>query len=182
MSWTGANERTVKNWLAGVSGPSGEHLVELVRQSDAVAEAFLILAGRRDIVDAKRLMNAHGGLAQMLAMVDTLRVERAARLDGSARDLVTIPPAQSAAVPTNDLVRDPANVPEGDLQNRRLNTRQLWFLQQLMSGQLVRAIDLRRRWAVSEKTAKRDIALLKKQGLIEFVGAFKTGNYRCVVR
>ena len=26
MGWTGAGERTVKNWLAGVSGPSGDHL------------------------------------------------------------------------------------------------------------------------------------------------------------
>jgi hypothetical protein len=30
--WTGAGERTVKNWLAGISGPSGQHLVELIRQ------------------------------------------------------------------------------------------------------------------------------------------------------
>jgi predicted HTH transcriptional regulator len=42
----------------------------------------------------------------------------------------------------------------------------------------VKAIDLRRRWAVSEKTAKRDIAALKKSDLIEFFGSFKTGTYR----
>ena len=29
MKWTGAGERTVKNWLAGDNGPSGQHLVEL---------------------------------------------------------------------------------------------------------------------------------------------------------
>ena len=29
MRWTGASERTVKNWLAAKSGPSGEHLVAL---------------------------------------------------------------------------------------------------------------------------------------------------------
>ena len=27
MRWTGAGERTAKNWLAGARGPTGEHLV-----------------------------------------------------------------------------------------------------------------------------------------------------------
>ena len=31
MRWTGAGERTVKAWLGGVSGPSGEHLIALMR-------------------------------------------------------------------------------------------------------------------------------------------------------
>ena len=26
MQWTGASERTIKNWFAGTRGPSGEHL------------------------------------------------------------------------------------------------------------------------------------------------------------
>src|SRR5258705_5355984 len=30
-AWTGANERTVKNWFAGNYGPSGDHLVTLIR-------------------------------------------------------------------------------------------------------------------------------------------------------
>jgi hypothetical protein len=36
MRWTGAGERTVKNWFAGTSGPRGEHLLALVRHSDAI--------------------------------------------------------------------------------------------------------------------------------------------------
>src|SRR6056297_3082908 len=39
--WTGANEKTIKNWFAGKYGPSGEHLVALVRHSDGVLIAFL---------------------------------------------------------------------------------------------------------------------------------------------
>jgi hypothetical protein len=31
MKWTGANERTVKNWLGGRYGPNGEHLIDLFR-------------------------------------------------------------------------------------------------------------------------------------------------------
>ncbi|HEY7230327.1 MAG TPA: hypothetical protein VH558_08160 [Pseudolabrys sp.] len=50
MRWTGASERTVKNWLAGSHGPSGEHLVGLTRYSDEVFRAFLAMAGRGSIV------------------------------------------------------------------------------------------------------------------------------------
>jgi hypothetical protein len=182
MRWTGASERTVKNWLAGVTGPSGEHLIELLRQSDAVAEAVLITAGRHDIIDARRLVNAHGGLAQMLAMVDALRIDSDAPIGKStavaARTLII----GENADPTNDPTCDPVSDPARNLARPRLNARQLWFLQQLTGGRPVRAMDLRRQWAVSEKTAKRDIAVLKSNGLIEFVGAFKTGNYRCISR
>ena len=43
MRWTGASERTVKYWFAGERGPRGDHLIALVRNSDA---ALLVLAGR----------------------------------------------------------------------------------------------------------------------------------------
>ena len=46
VKWTGANERTVKNWLAGTSGPSGEHLIALARNSDEIFETLLLLTGR----------------------------------------------------------------------------------------------------------------------------------------
>ena len=46
MRWTGASERTVKYWLAGERGPSGEHLVSLARHSDAVLVVLLALADR----------------------------------------------------------------------------------------------------------------------------------------
>jgi hypothetical protein len=46
MRWTGASERTVKYWFAGERGPSGEHLVSLVRHSDAVLFMLLALADR----------------------------------------------------------------------------------------------------------------------------------------
>tara|TARA_R110002124_G_C8922216_1_gene511308 strand:+ start:287 stop:601 length:315 start_codon:yes stop_codon:yes gene_type:complete len=35
-AWTGANEKTVKNWFSGRYGPSGQHLVALARHSDEV--------------------------------------------------------------------------------------------------------------------------------------------------
>jgi len=45
--WTNASERTAKNWLAGANGPSGLHLIEIMRHSDAVLHTVLELAQRR---------------------------------------------------------------------------------------------------------------------------------------
>jgi hypothetical protein len=179
MKWTGANERTVKNWFSGITGPSGEHLIELVSQSDAVLEAFLGIAGRRDILDSKRMIDAHGRLAEMLAMVDQLRVDR---LEGSSADpaqRMDPAPAERRYDPVNDPGAGPVNDPVKG-SDGKFSERQRWFMDQLAQGKSVKATDLRRRWAVSEKTAKRDIAALKNRGLIEFSGSFKTGAYRLV--
>jgi hypothetical protein len=46
MRWTGASERSVKGWISGRQGPSGEHLIALMQQSDAVWLAVVRLAGR----------------------------------------------------------------------------------------------------------------------------------------
>src|SRR4051794_35442187 len=49
MRWTGAGERTAKNWLGGTRGPTGEHLLSLVHHSDAVLNAVLRLSGREAV-------------------------------------------------------------------------------------------------------------------------------------
>ena len=51
MRWTGASERTVKYWLPGERGPSGDHLIALARHSDAVLFVLLALAGRHVVED-----------------------------------------------------------------------------------------------------------------------------------
>ena len=57
-AWTGANEKTVKNWFSGRYGPSGQHLVDLARHSDEVLGTFLAMAGREDLVVATKLVAA----------------------------------------------------------------------------------------------------------------------------
>jgi len=57
-SWTGVNEKTVKNWFAGRYGPSGEHLVALARNSDEVLGMFLAMAGREGLMVAVKLRAA----------------------------------------------------------------------------------------------------------------------------
>jgi hypothetical protein len=48
VRWTGASERTAQNWLSGVRGPSGQHLVALAKHSPAVHFAYLSMTGRAD--------------------------------------------------------------------------------------------------------------------------------------
>ena len=80
--------------------------------------------------------------------------------------------------PENDRVNDPENDPVNPPPRDGLSPRQRWFLEALASGRDVRAVDLRRRSGVSDKTARRDLAILKVRGMIEFVGPFRTGKYR----
>ena len=47
----GANERAVRNWFDGKNGPSGERLTQLIRHSDEVLEAVLMLAARERSAD-----------------------------------------------------------------------------------------------------------------------------------
>ncbi len=72
MAYTGAGERTVKNWFGGKNGPNGENLVELVRNSDEVLKALLLMAGREDILAGKLLVDARDKLVEMLEIIDQL--------------------------------------------------------------------------------------------------------------
>lgn len=74
-SWTGANEKTVKNWFSGRYGPSGEHLAVLVRHSDEVLNAFLVMAGRQDLMVAMKLAAAEQAIVELLIAVRSLTGE-----------------------------------------------------------------------------------------------------------
>ncbi|MGC1778438.1 MAG: hypothetical protein WBB34_10860 [Xanthobacteraceae bacterium] len=71
MRWTGANERTVKNWFAGRRGPRGEHLLDIIRHSNGALEIVLRLAGREQIIAAKMLLDARSIIAEMLTRIDS---------------------------------------------------------------------------------------------------------------
>ena len=72
MRWTGASERTVKNWFAGSSGPSGQHLVALARRSDEVLAMFLALTGRQQIAAEIKLIDVRNRIAGVLKEIDLL--------------------------------------------------------------------------------------------------------------
>ncbi|MET4701703.1 hypothetical protein ABIE65_004751 [Constrictibacter sp. MBR-5] len=176
MRWTGASERTVKHWLAGRHAPGGEYLIVIMRESDAVFETVLAAAGRRDAMIAARMLAAQGTMVEVMTMIERER-ERSVYETSWAAD------SDGAGGPrtADDRVNDPINDRVCDavsLPLDNLNPRQHWYRQALASGRDVRTADLQRRWGVSEKTARRDVAILKARGMIEFVGSFKTGRYR----
>jgi len=72
MRWTGASERTVRNWLTGSKGPSGEHLVVLIRHSQSLLEAVLGRAGRDRSIAVCRLIAAREGIQELLGCIDLL--------------------------------------------------------------------------------------------------------------
>lgn len=72
MRWTGVSERTAKNWLAGSHGPAGEHLVELMRNSNEVMAAVLVLSGRGELKIGARLHETREALLQVLNVLDGL--------------------------------------------------------------------------------------------------------------
>jgi hypothetical protein len=72
MRWTGASERTVKNWLAGTYGPSGNHLVAVIRHSDAAFAAVMLMSGRERVLAAKKLIGARDTLVAMLEIIADL--------------------------------------------------------------------------------------------------------------
>ena len=75
--WTTANERTIKNWLAGTSGPRGQHLIDVIRHSDAALSAVLCLAGRREAVTVVNLEDLRSCLAASLVELDRALEKRA---------------------------------------------------------------------------------------------------------
>lgn len=72
-NWTGANEKTVKNWFSGKYGPSGAHLIALVRHSDEVLNTLLTMAGREDLLVVLKLSAAEDAIGDLLAAVRQLR-------------------------------------------------------------------------------------------------------------
>lgn len=70
MRRTGASARTAKNWLSGASGPSGAHLIELMRTSDDVFEAVLGMAGRDVLAPRGKVAEASELLKRALQLLD----------------------------------------------------------------------------------------------------------------
>ena len=65
--WTGANERTVKNWILGRYAPCGRHLVMLAQYSDHVLNAILTMADRRDLLLARKVEDLRRSVLELAA-------------------------------------------------------------------------------------------------------------------
>ncbi|MGH1356686.1 MAG: XRE family transcriptional regulator [Thalassovita sp.] len=72
MRWTGVSERTARNWISGSHAPAGEHLIALMRNSDAVLSAVLALAGRKEAQAFARQDLVREELQFMLKAIDMI--------------------------------------------------------------------------------------------------------------
>ena len=68
--WTGANERTVKNWISGRYAPCGRHLVVLAQHSDQVLNAILSMADRQDLLLARRVGDLRRKVLELAAIIE----------------------------------------------------------------------------------------------------------------
>ena len=74
-AWTGANERTVKNWVSGQYGPCGSHLMVLMRHSDEVLESVLSMAGLHELRLVKKLTVMEQHMQELASMIRALNQE-----------------------------------------------------------------------------------------------------------
>ncbi|WP_225011233.1 DeoR family transcriptional regulator [Novosphingobium percolationis] len=164
MRWTGASERSVKNWLSGEMGPSGYFLMRLCAQSLAARELVL-----------EHLTELEVGFPPNIG----------AEFGSEIPDTILAP---SAPIPLQPTGRAHANGDtNGDIigdmhvtNNVPLNERQAWLLGRVASGDRCTFDDIVARWLVSDRTAKRDIAELKGRGLIRYSGSHRRGFYVAV--
>ena len=70
MHWTGASERTVKNWFAGTEAPTSEHLIGLVCHSDSVLAGFLQICGRAPSISLDRLDKVRSVLLEAVRFLE----------------------------------------------------------------------------------------------------------------
>jgi hypothetical protein len=75
MSWTGAGERTVKEWLAGSNAPRAFQLESLFRSSEAVYQRIMLRTGRQPIVTRHKLETVRGQLSALAEALDAALAE-----------------------------------------------------------------------------------------------------------
>ncbi|UGA40236.1 hypothetical protein JOS77_13370 [Chromobacterium haemolyticum] len=83
MRWTGASERTVKNWITGERGPSGDYLVALIRNSDEVMQCILHMSDRPQAVAIAKIPDIVRLMCEVLELFGrqdlTIRQDQAQR-------------------------------------------------------------------------------------------------------
>ncbi|CAI9418890.1 hypothetical protein ANOBCDAF_04406 [Pleomorphomonas sp. T1.2MG-36] len=84
--WTGANERTVKNWLSGERAPSGDHFLGLAANCPAVLAAFLAAIQRNDCLVMADIEEARAKVAAALMALEAVRAAQLGTAAALSRD------------------------------------------------------------------------------------------------
>jgi len=72
MKWTGASNRSARNWLNGLGGPAGWHLILLARESSEVMATMLALANRHGLMLGSDLQEIRSALILATGSIDEL--------------------------------------------------------------------------------------------------------------
>jgi hypothetical protein len=158
MRWTGASERSVKNWVSGVSGPSGYFLMRLCVKSAMVRALVMELLAETGMPPGP---NRNGSIQA---------------ISTTPENAISLPLSEGDADVNGDTNGDII----GDMyvtNNPPLNERQEWLLARVAQGDRCKFEDIMAQWRVSGRTAKRDIAALKGRGLIRYSGSHRRGFY-----
>lgn len=70
MAWTGAGERTVKEWLAGSNAPRAFQVECLMRSSDLIYERLMVRTGRKPVVNRESLKALKEQLTRLAEEID----------------------------------------------------------------------------------------------------------------
>jgi hypothetical protein len=76
QKWTGASDHTARNWINGITGPTGHHLAVLALHSDATLAAFLKMSGRQELLLALDLHAAEVALVKAIGSLEVLKRQR----------------------------------------------------------------------------------------------------------
>ena len=68
----GGNERAVKNWFEAKNAPNGESVVALCRHSNEVLTTVLRLAGRKEHVRSRLVVDLSAKLGEILKILEEL--------------------------------------------------------------------------------------------------------------
>lgn len=83
IRWTGASDRSARNWITGATAPSAHHLMSMMRESEAVLSTVLAMTVRPELALAADLHAVEVALAKASGAFEVLRRQRAASAMGS---------------------------------------------------------------------------------------------------
>jgi DNA-binding MarR family transcriptional regulator len=144
------SRHTARNWYTGKNLICSRQLVLLAQRSDAIRNLLFSLS--------------------------------TSELDQSSATAVPTSRSfdrQSHPVKSDNSQNEPINDPI-KFSSDGVNARQQWFLDQISGSPRITAGDIIQVWNVAPATAKRDIADLRRRGMIVRIGSRKSGRYIAV--
>lgn len=75
VKWTGASEKTVKNWFSGHCAPTAEYMIVLMRHCDGVLTSVLRMADRSGLLVALDLDAVERKVVAIMHLIHEIKAE-----------------------------------------------------------------------------------------------------------